>query len=282
MLTRRVTAKPGMARCQHCHPATIRSCDRQPNPDPLCMIISHKHRFIFLKTTKTAGTSVELALSRFCGPDDVITPLSAEEEQIRREIGGQPPQHYLPTSWLQYTGLDWWKLLSRGKRPQRFMEHMPARKIRRRVGREVWDQYYKFCIVRNPWDRVLSQYYWRQRHLGEEEMPSVMEFLDSGHTKSLLRKGFGLYTLNGEVAVDRLCRYETLQEDLEEVRQHLGLPEPVALPRAKTGIRRDRRHYSRVLTNDEKERIGKLFRKEIELMGYEYRPRETDQGARQE
>jgi hypothetical protein len=39
------------------------------------MIISHEHKFILLKTRKTAGTSIEIALSRFCGDDDVITPI---------------------------------------------------------------------------------------------------------------------------------------------------------------------------------------------------------------
>jgi len=234
------------------------------------MIISHKHQFIFLKTTKTAGTSVELALSRFCGPNDIITPLSSEEEQKRREIGGTPPQNYLPTSRFQYTGLDWWKLLSRGKTPNRYMEHMPARKIRRRIGREAWNQYFKFCIARNPWDRVISQYYWRQKDLREEEMPSIMEFLESRHTQSLRRKGFNLYTLGGEVVVDKICLYEKLREDLEEVRQHLELPESLELPKAKSGIRRDKRHYSEVLSEAEKNRIAELFKEEIQLLGYEY------------
>ncbi|WP_275670288.1 hypothetical protein [Okeania hirsuta] len=40
------------------------------------MIISHKYKFIFLKTIKTSGTSIEIYLSRFCGDDDVITPIS--------------------------------------------------------------------------------------------------------------------------------------------------------------------------------------------------------------
>ena len=234
------------------------------------MIISHKHQFVFLKTTKTAGTSVELALSRFCGPNDIITPLSSEEEQIRREIGGKPPQNYRPTSFVQYTGRDLWKLLSRGKSPRRYREHMPASRIRRRVGHETWNQYFKFCITRNPWDRVISQYYWRQRNLRQEEMPSIMEFLDSKHTQSLLRKGFELYTLKGQVAVDRVCRYESLGKDLEEVRKHLGLPEPLELPKAKSGTRKDKRHYSDVLSEAEKDRIADLFRDEIELMGYRF------------
>ena len=37
------------------------------------MIISHRHRFIFVRTEKTAGSSVEQALAEVCGPEDVIT-----------------------------------------------------------------------------------------------------------------------------------------------------------------------------------------------------------------
>lgn len=37
--------------------------------------ISHEHRFMLIKTRKTAGTSVEIALSRSCGPDDIIRPI---------------------------------------------------------------------------------------------------------------------------------------------------------------------------------------------------------------
>jgi hypothetical protein len=47
------------------------------------MIVSHEHKFIFLKTKKTAGTSIELALSALCGPDDVITPLTTIDEALR-------------------------------------------------------------------------------------------------------------------------------------------------------------------------------------------------------
>ena len=36
------------------------------------MIISHKHQFIFIKTVKTAGTSIEVLLDSICGPDDVV------------------------------------------------------------------------------------------------------------------------------------------------------------------------------------------------------------------
>jgi hypothetical protein len=34
--------------------------------------VSHEHKFIFLKTKKTAGTSIELALTQLCRPDYII------------------------------------------------------------------------------------------------------------------------------------------------------------------------------------------------------------------
>ena len=48
------------------------------------MIISHKYKYIFLKTNKTAGTSIEIALSKHCDHNDIITPISAEDEAIRK------------------------------------------------------------------------------------------------------------------------------------------------------------------------------------------------------
>jgi hypothetical protein len=51
------------------------------------VIVSHKHKFIFLKTNKAAGTSTEMALSRFCGPDDIITSFGPVEDKMRKKMG---------------------------------------------------------------------------------------------------------------------------------------------------------------------------------------------------
>ncbi|MBC8051351.1 MAG: hypothetical protein H7X92_14570, partial [Chitinophagales bacterium] len=56
------------------------------------MILCHEHKFIFLKTRKTAGTSVECALSAFCGPEDVITPFRRAEDEAMR--AGRGPQNW--------------------------------------------------------------------------------------------------------------------------------------------------------------------------------------------
>ncbi|MCL7936643.1 MAG: hypothetical protein M8844_00675 [marine benthic group bacterium] len=46
-----------------------------------------------MKSQKTGGTSLELALSRYCGPEDVITPLNEKHERQRRELGGLGPRN---------------------------------------------------------------------------------------------------------------------------------------------------------------------------------------------
>ena len=51
------------------------------------MIVSHKNRFIFLKTRKTAGSSIEIALSKHCGPEDIITKIAPSEEELRLGLG---------------------------------------------------------------------------------------------------------------------------------------------------------------------------------------------------
>ncbi|NNE62522.1 MAG: sulfotransferase family 2 domain-containing protein [Gammaproteobacteria bacterium] len=233
------------------------------------MIVSHKHQFIFLKTSKTAGTSIEIALSRFCDNDDIVTKVSDQDEKIRHELGGQRSSFY-PASKVIYNPRDWYRYLVNGRQKQKFYNHIPARKLKLRLPDQVWNNYFRFCVVRNPWDRVLSQYHWRYRLVSEDERPSLDEFLESRHVRSLVRKGYNLYTINGEVQVHKICRYENLIQDLEQVRQELQLPSKIELPGAKSGFRKDRRHYREVLNDSQGRRITELFQEEVSLMDYSF------------
>lgn len=230
------------------------------------MIISHKHQFIFLKTSKTAGTSIEIALSKFCGPDDIITPISAEDEKMRTELGYRGPQNYMSTDWGGGIQGVLGKLLKK-EQPRKYYNHIKARKAKPLIGDQVWNDYYKFCFVRNPWDRVISQYYWRCK---SEPRPSILEFLDRGGMKSLKRKSEGVYMINGTVVVDQICKFENIAEEMEEVRKQLGLPESLDLPRAKSATRKDKRNYREVLSEEEKEKISDFFADEIKRMNYEF------------
>lgn len=234
------------------------------------MIVSHRHRFIFLKTSKTAGTSIEIALARFCDPDDIITPVSPEDEPLRRALGHPGPQHYMADAEDAPAPLRGLSLLSSGKRRKfgrKFYNHMPASEARLLLGEDIWQSYFKFCVQRNPWDRVISAYYWQYRY---PPKPSMRKFLESKYVSKLQDRGYLLYTINGEPVVDRICRFENLQEELESVRRHIGLPEPLELPRAKSRYRKDRRNYQEILGEAEKARIAELFADEIRLLDYRY------------
>lgn len=63
------------------------------------MIVSKKYGFIFLKIRKTAGTSIEIALSRATARDDVITPISADDEILRQKWGAWSPELRGPARW---------------------------------------------------------------------------------------------------------------------------------------------------------------------------------------
>ena len=111
------------------------------------MIISHKYKFIFLKTRKTAGTWIEISLYRFCGDNDIITPISLEDEAIRK-ILGKKPQNYLDFD-------------AQRNEYKKYFNHITAKKIKSLIEPYIWDSYYKFCFERNPFDRVISGYYFK-------------------------------------------------------------------------------------------------------------------------
>lgn len=232
------------------------------------MVISHEHRFIFIKTRKTAGTSMELALSTVCGPRDIITPTKSDDEEIRKQIGGVGPQNYLE-SRLRYLPADWWALVTGGNRKMRYYNHMPAEAVRARVGRAVWDSYFKFCFDRNPWDKVVSSYFWRVRDLPESDRPTLDQYIESDEPRRRY-SDFRKYCIDGTVAMDFVGRYERLDEDWRAILHRLHLSPEIRLPSAKSGYRSDKRPYQELYTDAGRERVAAGFAREIEYFDYRF------------
>lgn len=230
------------------------------------MIISHAHKFIFFKSTKTAGTSIEMALAKFCGPDDIITPLWDSEETIKREKGYRTAQNYaLP--FAEHRLIDQLRILCRQTQPC-FYNHIQARDVKPYLTPTQWQGYYKFAVARNPWDRVMSQYHFSFR--GGRKGKPLDEFLSPRKLRHIDKRGWGLYSINNEVVVNKVCRFENLHADLEEARLAIGLPEPLDLPQAKTSFRKDKPGYQAELNDDQRDLIGRIFRQEIEYLGYRF------------
>jgi hypothetical protein len=229
------------------------------------LIVSHARRFIFLKTKKTAGTSMEIALSSLCGSEDVITPIPERDEEERRRLGYRGPQN-CGVRPGRYRSSDALRLVLHRK-PLSFYNHTPALTARRLLPRDVWEGYFKFCFDRNPWDKAISHYYWQG---GGARFASVKEFLLSGRGQPY--SNYHLYSIRGFPAVDRVYRYEEMESSLDDLSGRLGLDRPLRLPefRAKSRTHVDRRHYREILSAEEVEMIAVACAREIRLLGYEF------------
>ena len=231
------------------------------------MIISHRHKFIFLKTKKTAGTSVEIALSQFCGDDDVITRIFSDDEAVRRALGFRGPQNLaLPRSQ--------WRLADRtrvllGLPAPSFANHSPARLARQAAGADAWRGYFKFCFERNPYDKAISRYYWSTRKLAKR--PPIAAYLASERRSQI--SNWWIYTEQDQIAVDFVGRYENLAGDLREALRRIGIAAEPTLPHTKSRVREDRRHYSQLLDARARGLVSEICARELAQFGYAWEER---------
>jgi hypothetical protein len=230
------------------------------------MILSHKYQFIFIKTAKTAGTSIEAFLSSHCGPTDILTP-------IEPPVEGHQPRNYLGfinpvPEILERPG----KILSAVQHSiasrEKFYRHMPAFDVKKRIPPNVWNSYFKFCVERNPWDKVLSHYHMHAAREGGSL--SLDEYLARGRFPI----NYFRYTNRSEtkVIVNRVLRYENLTAELSEVFSRLKIPFDGTLGVAKSEYRTDRRPYQQVFNDEQRRVVEEAFAKEIELHGYHFDP----------
>ncbi len=229
------------------------------------MIISHEHKFIFIKTAKTAGTSIEVFLSPQCGPEDIITPIAppVEGHQARNH-----EQLVNPISELlqQPEGLVA-ALRNAFKRRNKFYNHMPAWLIQQRVPPRTWNTYFKFCVERNPWDKVLSHYYMTTSRAGGSL--SLDQYLARGRFPI----NYFRYTdrSGAKIIVDRVVRYENLMNDLAEVFAQVDVRfEGTLGVRAKSDYRTDYTPYQEVFNENQRRIVERAFAREIELHGYRF------------
>lgn len=206
------------------------------------MIICHQYKFVFIKTMKTAGTSLELALMNACGPEDIVTPI----------VPSEPAQRAAKNLNLNNVGF----INSRTGRKRVLRQHSPLWRAAELLGNEIFE----YAIVtseRNPWQKLISSFFWKlfqspQQVLdgaGIETVKTGTQF-DIEALQPVFRRfvrspvsdscdAFDLYGLSWVPLTDYTIRFEKLSDDLAAVVAALNLPDSVRLPRieAKGNIR---------------------------------------------
>jgi hypothetical protein len=186
------------------------------------MIVAHGPRLIFIKTRKTAGSSVEAALRPLLGPDDICTPIPKLDRQGQAPAGMPPPRNYahgpLRGRVQALLGKPGKKLL--GLDAQRFHAHTPAAEMRRKLGRATWDTYLKVTILRDPYDMLVSLYA-HERQMGR--IPDALDFAGFVRGDLVRPRNVEIAGIDGRLAADVVLRYERLAADLAALDDRLGL-----------------------------------------------------------
>lgn len=113
------------------------------------MIVSFKHNFVFVKTRKTGGTSMEIALCSHAGPDDIVTPLAARDEQVRHaHFPDSLPRNYsdnpeaeeaFRAAVRRHDRAELIKMKKDDLKKIRFHNHTSAQVARSRLGDTFWN-----------------------------------------------------------------------------------------------------------------------------------------------
>lgn len=123
--------------------------------------------------------------------------------------------------------------------------------------------YYMFTVVRNPWDRVVS--------LAHYFKMSVDEFIGNIE-KHRRNPEIHIHTLpchsyshmNGRQFVDRICRFESLQADINLVLDAIG----VRRERLPHKNRTHHSHYSSYYVPTTRQHVADIFHDDVTLLGY--------------
>ena len=131
----------------------------------------------------------------------------------------------------------------------------------------VWGQYFKFTVIRNPWDWLVSWYYWR-------ELVDRMSFKEFLQNYNLSKKydylpkviNFTNYlTIDNKLVMDHTCRFENLQHDFQVVCDKLNIN--ATLPHKN---KTEHRHYTEYYDDSTRQIVAERYAKDIELFKYKY------------
>lgn len=240
------------------------------------MLISHRKKFIFTKTKKTASTSVESYFEKYCMPKGEWTFSHAREEYVGKE------------GVIGYRG--------RNRRNQIWHNHMSAVKIRDKIGTYIWNNYFKFTVVRNPFDKLVSGFYMQEIRIrnytiaqklgimarklsgkahsrdyivGDSQIERFRSWIRNGGAAGGAMLDRNKYLINGDICIDFFIRYEDLENGIKHVCDKLGIAfEPENIPRLKSGMRNNQFSLSEFYDSETINIVNQLYEFELNYFGY--------------
>jgi len=189
----------------------------------LIMLVSSQQKFLFVHIPKSAGTSVTAALKSFSDkPEEVwINRLLAK---IGINVNWVGPFHWV-----------------RGRK------HSTARQMQVMYSNSVFDDYYKFAFVRNPWALLVSYYHYiksNQHHHRSKKINNIDSFESYIHyeiKRNKINQSRFVTDSFGNDLVDFVGRFESLENDLGVILERIGVE--AEIPHFNSSTHTDYRDY---------------------------------------
>jgi hypothetical protein len=205
------------------------------------MIVSRRHRFIFAAIPKTGTHSVRAALRQHLGPEDM--------EQVGLFVDKRFP--YPELAELRHG-------------------HLGLAQVRPFLGAEVFDAYFKFAFVRNPFDRFVSYcaFISRETDHFRSDPRGVMRHVlfEMQPLEHILFQPqyLQLVDADGKLLADQVGRVERMQASYDEICSRIGIPTSQLEQVNSTGRGSYRDYYDQALIDG----VAALYHRDLELFGY--------------
>ena len=144
--------------------------------------------------------------------------------------------------------------------------------IRPHLGPGQWHTYFKFAFVRNPFDRFVSVCYFLNR-----DNPNFARIAQNWMKQALRRPRFRERVLvrpqvlqlvdeHGDIAMDYVGRYETLQQSLDDISDRLRVP-PTTLPQKNAS---EHAVYTECYDDELRDMVANFYAADLRSFGYDF------------
>ena len=225
------------------------------------MVISHKHKFIFIHIPKCAGSSITSSLVNnlyFKLPRKDAWRFDGLSTDIAEVFKDGPLQG----------------------NSQSLNQHFNLKQINNYFLNNKWNinDYFKFSFMRNPWSRRVSQYQYAKR-MSKEFNPKFDKNKNKDWAHKIAKMSFSEFLINknelqldwvknkqGKISVDFLGPGKNLQEELNTVCDKIGIPQQQVPHLNET----KHKHYTEYYDNETREIVTKKCANDIEYFGYKF------------